>query len=208
MKQLFTLFCFSFPSLLFAQGKFFGGNADGFSVASINNQVLPLMITDLEARWELNTITLTATVTSDAPVCSMVIERSSNGNSFSAIDTVFILPPRALQAEQFSIQDEKPINGNNYYRLRVLDCDAGFALSEIILVSRSFIKTTFYSSSDRRLYYSSDQSEILYVFNCHGQLVLKKYLPAGTGSVSLQLFTNAVYFYVTTNNAKGRIIMQ
>jgi hypothetical protein len=205
MKQLITFYCLLITTLTQAQGKFFGGNGDGFSVAAINNQVLPLLIDKLEIRIESSSVVLNATITSDAGVCSIIIERSGNGNPFTTLDTIDIMSPGLLDAAKFTWLDKKPMNGINYYRLRIVNCNAASAFSEIVSVNFSIAQKIYFSFPDQRLYYTTVNSETVFVYNNLGQLLIKKFLPPGTGSVILRLPSKGVYYYKTMNDDKGKI---
>ena len=58
------------------------------------------------------------------------IERSTDGQHYSAIGS--ITASQARCSEPFSYTDEKPENGNNYYRIRMIDADGKFSLSNIV----------------------------------------------------------------------------
>lgn len=59
------------------------------------------------------------------------VERSSNGNSFSEITRIF----NRNNQTQFSYEDNAPLNGTNYYRLRTVSTDGAVAYSNVISIS-------------------------------------------------------------------------
>ena len=80
MKYFFSiLLVIVFPGIILGQGKFFGGNGDGFATATITNQVLPLVIEDFEGHMEQNSVRLRFTIRSDEMLCGIVIEKSREG---------------------------------------------------------------------------------------------------------------------------------
>ena len=64
------------------------------------------------------------------------LQRSSNGQSFS---TIGFIQSKAVNGNStsglnYNYADEKPLNGNNYYRLKQLDFDGKPTLSNIVLI--------------------------------------------------------------------------
>jgi hypothetical protein len=61
-----------------------------------------------------------------------VVERSADGRNFTAMGTV---PGTSLpQVNHYKLTDHLPINGSNFYRLRMVDIDGTFAFSTVIRI--------------------------------------------------------------------------
>ncbi len=62
------------------------------------------------------------------------VERSANGNAFTALTTV--QPSASLaQIKQYQFTDKKPLSGNSYYRLKQIDKDGQSHYSAVIKIS-------------------------------------------------------------------------
>ncbi|MEP7277936.1 MAG: T9SS type A sorting domain-containing protein [Bacteroidota bacterium] len=113
------------------------GNSDvafvAYNTRSLNllSSLLPVKLNnfsgkEIDHQVQLNWQTLDE-VNSDA----FVVERSSNGTQFTTIDNV----PAAGHANIYTFTDKIPANGNNYYRLRMVDKDGKAEYSKIIVVN-------------------------------------------------------------------------
>jgi hypothetical protein len=194
MKIIFSILLFIvFPACITAQGKFFGGNGDGFATATIINQVLPLVIENFEARLEQNNVKLNFTINGDELACGIVIEKSRDGNVFTRIDSIHF-NAGAYLAEKFAKQDIAVTPGNNYYRLRIMKCSGAFVYSKIIMIQVPVRNTFYYSSVDRKLMYYLPEPGVLKVYNSQGQLMINKILAPGSGSITIEMLATGLYF--------------
>jgi hypothetical protein len=58
----------------FSQGKFFGGNGDGFAVSSVSNIVLPLRVIDFSVLENGNAVKGKLIIVSNELLCSIYFE--------------------------------------------------------------------------------------------------------------------------------------
>jgi hypothetical protein len=65
------------------------------------------------------------------------IERSADGSGFAPIGTVPSHYQANGQTTYYSFSDTKPVNGQNFYRLRQVDKDGNFSYSAIVMVDAS-----------------------------------------------------------------------
>jgi hypothetical protein len=63
-----------------------------------------------------------------------VIERSANGNDFGAIKTVTAVNNGA-NVNSYRAIDEAPLNGDNYYRLKMVDANGRFRYSKQVKIN-------------------------------------------------------------------------
>ncbi|MEP6674531.1 MAG: T9SS type A sorting domain-containing protein [Ferruginibacter sp.] len=71
----------------------------------------------------------------NTPSATLIVERSSNGRSFSSI---YNINATALRCQQpFSYSDASPVAGINYYRLKMVDADGKISYSSIIALLNS-----------------------------------------------------------------------
>jgi hypothetical protein len=83
-----------------------------------NPTVLPISLTSLVAKADLNNVKVLWVTSSEINNDKFVVERSTVGNSFSKIGEV-----KAQGPSSYSIIDNNPANGTNYYRLIQYDLD-------------------------------------------------------------------------------------
>jgi hypothetical protein len=206
MKYCFLTLLFIFYSLFSsAQGRFSGGNGDGFATVTTSNIVLPVVIKNFEGWVQGNgAVKLAFSVSGDESVCEIIIERS-NGNAFAAIGSIIDLFLPGFDKE-FSRYDLSPAEGNNYYRLHIRKCNGASVYSIIVLVNLPKKENIYYSYTDQKLYYHLQQGEILQVFNSAGQLILKKTLFAGTRSIAIDLPSTGIFFYSLSGGASGKLL--
>ncbi len=208
MKQFFFLFFLLLSEFVSAQGKFFGGNGDGFATATVTNLVLPVSILNFTVykngranRAELNLIYNEA-------ICSFQLQRSADGNIFSVIDS---LQP-ALSAgtsRHFAFTDAAPNNGANYYRVRINRCDASFLYSSTVLVktgNQNYL--LYYAPADNTIHYTIAETGLLKLANGSGQITFTRTLIAGSGVLSLTPTGNGVYFMQFAREAPVKILVQ
>ncbi len=194
-----------FPVIIFGQGKFFGGNGDGFATATITNQVLPLLIEDFEGYLEQNNVRLRFAIRSDEILCGIVVEKSREGVVFTRVDSI-PLNGNSNMSEKFSKQDLSVLPGKNYYRLRIVKCNGAFVYSKIIMILAPMRNSFYYSTPEHKLYYYLEQSGVLRVHNTQGQLIFNKKLEAGSGSISMNISVNGLYFYQFAGLPAGKFI--
>jgi hypothetical protein len=146
-KIIIILFTVVIPGLTSGQGKFFGGDGDGFASATIINQVLPLIIENFEGHLEQDEVMLNFTITGNELICSIVIEKSREGIIFNRMDSISF-HGGSYAAEKKSGKDISSLPGNNYYRLRIVKCNGTFVYSRIIMVYVPMRNTLYYSNAD------------------------------------------------------------
>ncbi|MEP6675105.1 MAG: T9SS type A sorting domain-containing protein [Ferruginibacter sp.] len=207
MKKIFTILLLTAAcKFATAQGKFFGGNGDGFSTATIISQLLPVSITDFNAKLQQNTVALSFGISSDVAFCNIIIERSLDGRSFSGIDTINASSGGGYYDRTFTREDRHPGSGKNYYRVKIIYCTGNNIYSKVVLVNVTAQGTVYYA--DRTLYYQVKDQTDLKIFNSQGQLVLTKKLPQGSGTVSLDMQTKGLYVCKLSDGTSVRIVVE
>jgi Secretion system C-terminal sorting domain len=69
----------------------------------------------------------------NTPYATMTLERSADGRNFGGIYTITASATRCLQA--FDYADVRPLNGINYYRLKMADADGKVTYSTIVALT-------------------------------------------------------------------------
>jgi len=91
---------------------------------------LPLLLTNFEARQNGRKNLLTWRTANEINVQNFEIERSSNGINFSSIGEV-----AANGTMHYQFVDNTPLKGTNYYRLKIIDLNSSYRISETKLLS-------------------------------------------------------------------------
>lgn len=97
--------------------------------------VLPLNLISFTAQKQTKTVKLNWQTTNEINLAGFDVERSMNGSDFSQI--TFVPAEHDLTVNNYSANDDKPVAGLNYYRLKMTDKDGKFSYSYIAKVDFS-----------------------------------------------------------------------
>ncbi|MBS1946978.1 MAG: T9SS type A sorting domain-containing protein [Bacteroidetes bacterium] len=100
---------------------------------------LPVILTSFNAQLVDNACLLTWTSELEINSSRFEIQRSGDGATWLAIGTVAAKGNSATSTD-YSFTDPSPLSGTNYYRLKEIDLDGNFKLSDIRQVRAAFIK--------------------------------------------------------------------
>ncbi len=105
---------------------------------------LPVALMDFEASLQNNSVVLTWHTASEQNLSHFVVERSSDGLSFSPIGTVAASGNSTIRLAYTSL-DRQPLQGVNFYRLQLVNSDGKVTLSKIVAVTigQQFIVRVF-----------------------------------------------------------------
>ena len=95
---------------------------------------LPVTLTDFTAGLKNKSVLLQWQTTSEHNLSGFIIERSADGNSFSPIGNVAAKGNSNIKIN-YSTPDQQPLQGNNFYRLKIMDADGKFTYSKIVVVN-------------------------------------------------------------------------
>jgi hypothetical protein len=95
--------------------------------------VLPVELKSFTARASSGKVNLTWSTISEINSRKFEIQRSANGIHFSTIATIGAAGSSA-QLITYNMVDEKPFDGKNYYRIKMVDRDDKFIYSDVMLV--------------------------------------------------------------------------
>ncbi len=188
---------------VFSQGKFFGGNGDGFAAANLVNIVLPLHSVNFNLGPNSNSVVATATVSSPAFICSVKFEKSHDGRSFDPVDSLFAPIPTGT----FLFYDRKPLNGLNYYRIKMINCDGTRVYTQIIPFRWGGLQNSFFVSNRNQLQYIISRNGMLRLFSSNGQIFFRSYLYEGTGLLQLPQCLSGSYFISFEGSPANRILL-
>jgi hypothetical protein len=114
MKNYFTIIFTLMLSQSFAQGKFFGGNGDGFAVSQ-SAMILPVNLVNFEASLQQDKAQISWTAVSDN-ISLFVLEISSDGNFFEWLAEKTVTP-NTIAPVRYGYADISR-TGLWYYRLK------------------------------------------------------------------------------------------
>jgi uncharacterized delta-60 repeat protein len=117
-----------------------GYSNNDFAVAAYLNDAfpLPLSLTSFTALKNSNSIELNWKTANEQNTAAFVIERSTDGRNFTSLSTVQS-SGNSSSVRNYSFVDQKPLNGTNFYRLKMVDKDGSFTYSRIIAVNMNAI---------------------------------------------------------------------
>ncbi|MDH7463579.1 T9SS type A sorting domain-containing protein [Chitinophagaceae bacterium 26-R-25] len=92
--------------------------------------VLPLKLLAFNAKQSNSTGLLDWKVTEQQNTASFIVERSTDGEHYTAIGTI-AAAGNYVDAKTYSFTDKSPANGLNYYRLKMVDIDGKYSYSPV-----------------------------------------------------------------------------
>jgi hypothetical protein len=142
---------------------------------------LPIKLENFSAAKENNYVKLSWETAQEVNSKEFIIERSADGKDFTAIDRVNAGQNSATRKKYAAI-DKKPLNGNNFYRLKTVDLDGHFETSKVLKIyfgqslsvslspnpAKDMVNATFNNIS---------QSATLQLLNSHGQVIKQQFVP-------------------------------
>jgi hypothetical protein len=186
-----------------SQGKFFGGNGDGFATVTISNVVLPVEIIHFAVSRETTIVKADLSIHSTESICNIKLERSMNGSNYTTIDSL----GGVIQGSSFTFTDRQPARTDSYYRIRITRCDGGFILSKILLLKVTTTPNQFIIA-DAGIQYSITRTGILEIINSAGQPVYKRSLQAGIGRLEIPFLAGGYYFVRFEGQAAGKFFVK
>jgi hypothetical protein len=99
-----------------------------------SNISLPVTLSDFKANEKNGKVNLSWTTTLEVNSSHFEIERSSNSGAWGKLASVSAAGNTGV-AQNYSFTDNSPANGNNYYRLKIIDIDGQFEYSPIKNIS-------------------------------------------------------------------------
>jgi len=107
----------------------------GVAFAPSQLVVLPISLLSFKAHWVDNKIVLNWATAQELNARAFIVERSDDGQNFSAIGTVAATNTATRKA--YSFEDRTPLKGINFYRLKLIDQDESYKYSSIAVINGS-----------------------------------------------------------------------
>jgi hypothetical protein len=94
--------------------------ANRFMLLFKSYQVLPVTFTGIKAYQQQEAITVAWDVANEIGITKYEVEKSADGNTFNTIGNVTAAANGSAETH-YSKQDENPVTGNNFYRIKSID---------------------------------------------------------------------------------------
>lgn len=180
------------------------------------SSTLPVVLSLFEAKIESKTVVLNWKTEVEIATDKFILERSPTGKNFIKVAELPAEGSTNITTE-YSIIDNTPLAGDNYYRLRILDLDGSYDYSNIRLVRVESTETTISVSpnpamSNERLIVKwnplsgQDQTK-LNIVDVNGQNLHRKIIFEGTNYVRLPVLLDGVY-YIIVEDYFGGILLE
>jgi hypothetical protein len=187
-----------------AQGKFFGGNGDGFATATINNTVLPVQVLHFAVQTANNGVTASLQLGSAQNLCAVQLEKSDNGIVFTPAGAVQNVAAGAQT--YFSFFDAAGNGGTVYYRAALVHCNGQVVYTQAVPV-RPHAATRFYVAGNRLHYQQAAGMSTVNIYNAAAQCVYAARLNGQSGMLLLNGLTAGVYWVKCGNVPVRQIVI-
>ena len=164
------------------------------TVTLLNVFPLPVSFSDFRAYQKNSDIELAWKILSENNTYKYEVEKSSNGTTFVRIGDV--MATGASGVIDYTFLDIHPNNGDNFYRLRVIDRDGQYKFSAVVRVNlANASQLTFYPNPVTERQINVQMNKLpkgryeFVLYNVNGQSVFSKNIdhPGGSASEVIQL---------------------
>jgi hypothetical protein len=161
-----------------------------------NNEVpLPVRLVNFTAAKQSESVQVKWSTATEENTDKFIVERSSNGASFTSIGTVKAAGSTTT-GNSYTFPDLSPLSGNNYYRLKIIDKDGSIELSHVVRIN--FSKTNFSiipnPAKDKFVIITSiNQPMALQVVDLAGKIIKTHTLTNQTTQVSVSGLAKGLY---------------
>jgi hypothetical protein len=112
-------------------------NAELYASKLMRDGTLPVTLLEVGATLLGKTVQVQWTTTSEYNLAHYEVERSIDGNSFANSGTVKARNTPGVH--QYSLLDNTPVSGNNFYRIKSVNTDGSYKFSEIVKVQVAYL---------------------------------------------------------------------
>jgi len=178
------------------------GDLEDLGIAIVFNAILPVELVEFNAQViEGNQALLSWVTESELNNKHFVIERSIDGQVFNAIGVVEG-NGTSNNINYYSYIDETPFYGRNYYRLKQIDFDGQYELSEVksIVIEADLPDAILYPNPTKEITTMRVVSPFiadatLEIVSVTGQILRTEVIPMGTNSMEIDLSEYQSGFY-------------
>jgi len=171
---------------------------DAFTNLSPTGASLPVILTSFNASDDGLSTKLIWTGTEENGVANYVVEKSTDGRTFTAIGTV-----KAANQSAYSFIDGSTVDNNSYYRLKMVDIDGAFKYSYIVSIKSKLNANISLSPNPVKNNLMIQHPKVtteghIQVISANGQLLrdIKLAANAVISNVDMSGFTSGLYHIV------------
>ena len=185
------------------------GNAT-FTISNFSppGGVLPVNLLSFDAQKQNTAVQLVWTTASEKSFSHFIVERSADPNNFMILQTI----KATGSTEPYTAIDQHPLQGTNFYRLKMVDDDGAYTYSKTIAISTgnsvSAISISPNPAASRctlQMEVASAASETISIINTAGSIVHQQelYLQTGTNHFSIDIsgLAKGIYFVQLKNSS-------
>lgn len=185
-----------------------------FSVVNLGNIILPVSLTNIKAYQKGNAVAIDWSALHELNVNRYELERSADAVKYTKISTVAALNNGNARID-YSVTDNGPVKGNNFYRIKAVDKDGRIIYSGTLSVNLAGGNTyvIVYPNPVRNMQVNLQLNNVpagkyeVVIYNYMGQKVVNNYLRhnggAATQSITLPGGTKAGLYVVKVINEAG-----
>jgi|GEM_PF-1706895 len=176
---------------------------------------LPVILSKFETQEKNQSVSLDWTTELEVATDKFIVERSSTGRNFAEITEV-VATGGDSGPTSYTFVDDSPVNGENYYRLKIVDLDGSFDYSNIRLtrlevqtaemiispnpaMSSERLKVTWYPVAGQERTY-------LNLVDPNGRSLHRKIIFEGTNYVRLPTLLDGVYYVIIEDYFGGFLL--
>jgi hypothetical protein len=191
-----------------AQGKFFGGNGDGFAAAALTNVVLPVEGSRFSGSRGTMGYAFDLYYQFADALSLLILEKSFDGMVFKPVDTVQVSFDMAYNGHA-AFNDPLASAETIFYRVRIKTGTGGYKYSTMLSFRGGKSRNDFYFSvQDKQLYYTVTESGSIDIISSSGQLVRQLTLQKGTGTIQLLPLIKGIYLLRFQLGEPMKIVVQ
>ncbi len=182
-----------------------------FSVVNKGGIILPVNIINLKAYQKGTNIEVDWTSLNEVNINHYEIEKSLSGTSFTTIDNKAPLK-NGLPYVDYNFIDVHPVNGNNFYRIKVINMDGSISYTNIadVLIGAGKAAVSVFPNPVITQSFTLQMTNLpaghynMQIYNNLGQIVISKTIEHFGGSASQTInlpagFAQGSYHFVFTN---------
>jgi|GEM_PF-4843521 len=172
-----------------------------------SSAVLPLTLTAFTATKQGTTSLLSWKISSEQNIHSYTVERSADSRTFNQVGSVTSLG-NTHQDRTYKLYDPAPLNGANYYRLKIAEKDGRTSYSPVRQLSfDAAIRISAYPNPvlDKAFITGLEKGMQVTLLNLQGQPLVSQKASGNTLTISMQHLPAAVY-QVQVQDETGKLI--
>ena len=188
-----------------------------FTLGNTEPKALPVELMFFNAIKQSEKVNLTWKTSSEINTSHFDIEHSSDGINFRKIDSVWSIGD-ANRSQHYSSFDDAPVDGSNYYRLKIIDEDGSFEYSQTVVVDfENAYDFILYPNPIFNVIYlkgSDDFSEEgqIEVFDINGKLIYSDYCTFENGKFQISAYKlnakSAGTYFMRISTASNNYILK